>query len=85
MNFDFDFRSFQTEAQKRLARIYSESNEVFEDDEPTEIIDETYNKVQKILDCSEMEKSHPYLYSLDLENVSEDDRNKIDRIYDLGV
>lgn len=32
-----------------------------------------------------MEKSHPYLYSLDLENVSADDRTKIDKIYDLGV
>lgn len=84
MNFDFDYKSFQNESQKKLAQIYAES---FEGDEdiPVEKIDETYNKIQKILECPEMEKSHPYLYSLDMENVNEDDEKKINAIYDLAV
>lgn len=32
-----------------------------------------------------MIKSHAYLYALDMENVDECDRKKIDQLYDLGV
>jgi hypothetical protein len=32
-----------------------------------------------------MIKSHAYLYALDMENVDECDKKKIDKLYDLGV
>jgi hypothetical protein len=44
----------------------------------------TYNKIQKILNAPEMIKSHAYLYALDMENVNECDKKKIDKLYELG-
>ena len=46
---------------------------------------ESYNKVQKILDCPEMISAHKYLYDLDLDQLDEDDMDKIDKLYKLGV
>ena len=47
--------------------------------------DSRYNKVQKILDCPEMISAHKYLYDLDLDQLSEEESDKIDRLYKLGV
>lgn len=44
----------------------------------------SFNKVQKILDCPEMISAHKYLYDLDLDQLDEDDIQKIDRLYKLG-
>lgn len=46
---------------------------------------DTYNKVQTLLDCPEMEASHPFLYDLDLEDVAEEDADKVNKLYDLAV
>ena len=45
----------------------------------------SYNKVQKILDCPEMISAHKYLYDLDLDQLSEEEIGKIDKLYKLGV
>ena len=45
----------------------------------------TYAKAEKLLDCPEMEPSHAFLYDLDLENVSNEDAEKINKLYDLAV
>lgn len=44
----------------------------------------SYNKVQKILDCPEMISAHKYLYNLDLDQLSEEETEKIDKLYKLG-
>ena len=46
--------------------------------------DVAYNKVQKILDCPEMISAHKYLYNLDLDQLSEEEVDKIDKLYKLG-
>ena len=46
--------------------------------------DASYNKVQKILDCPEMISAHKYLYNLDLDQLSEEEAEKIDKLYKLG-
>lgn len=90
MDINFDFKSFQDEITSKLSQCISESF----DDEDTDMqdvsdgIDEaniSYKKIQKILNTPEMEKCHPWLYSLDMENLNEDEANKVDKIYDLGV
>lgn len=45
---------------------------------------DSYNKVQKILDCPEMISSHKWLYNLDLDQLEEDEVEKINKLYDLG-
>lgn len=47
--------------------------------------DKTFNKIQKILDCREMEKCHPYLFTLDRANVHDADKKKVDELYECGV
>lgn len=44
----------------------------------------TYQKIRRILNCPEMIKAHAFLYALDQENVDESNREKIDRLYELG-
>lgn len=81
MDLNYDYRDFQKETMNRLARIYAESlNE--EDDT---ISEETYNKIQKILDCKEMEQCHPYLYTLDRLHLNECDLKKVNKLYECGV
>lgn len=46
--------------------------------------DVSYNKVQKILDCPEMISAHKYLYNLDLDQLSEEEAEKVDKLYKLG-
>lgn len=45
---------------------------------------DSYNKVQKLLDCPEMISSHKWLYNLDLDQLEEDETVKIDKLYKLG-
>lgn len=82
MNFNFDFRDFQKESMEKLSKIYLEA---MMDQE--EIIDQDpiYEKMQKILKCKEMEKCHPFLFSLDRENINETDSNKINELYECGL
>lgn len=44
-----------------------------------------YNEMQKILAAPELIKSHNYILNLDPEQLSEDEINKVQKIYDLGV
>lgn len=82
MNFNFDFRDFQKDSMEKLSKIYLEA---MMDQE--EIIDQDpiYEKMQKILKCKEMEKCHPFLFSLDRENINETDSNKINELYECGL
>lgn len=83
MDLNFDYRDFQRDTMERLARVYAES---LEDSQPdVNEADETFNKIQKILDCQQMEKCHPYLFTLDRANVNSEDKKKIDALYECGV
>ena len=46
--------------------------------------DAAFNKTQKILDCPEMISAHKYLYNLDMDQLTEEEINKIDQLYKLG-
>jgi len=81
---DFDFNELQKATREQLAKIYKESLEEQEMVD-AEKVDETYCKIRKLLDCPEMEKCHPFLYSLDMENVNESDTEKVNKIYDLAI
>lgn len=45
----------------------------------------SYNKIQKLLNASEMASSHKYLYNLDVESLDEEEIEKIDKLFDLAV
>ena len=78
---------FNEIAKKVITESFENDDENFDADAISEQIDDsqiTYDKIQKILNCPEMIKSHAYLYALDMENVSESDKSKIDHLYDLG-
>lgn len=45
---------------------------------------DAYNKVQKILACDEMESCHKFLYGIDPTALSQDEENKINKLYKLG-
>ena len=47
--------------------------------------DKAYNMTQKILNCPEMISAHKYLYELDMDQLTEEDEDKISKLYDLGV
>lgn len=86
-DFDNDFSAYQ----KALGEVYQTIMESYDEEynaqEVSDEIDEaqvTYNKIQKILNTPEMIKSHAYLYALDMENVDECDKQKIDKLYELG-
>lgn len=86
--FDYNFSEYQEQFYKTASKILTESYcESFDAEEISDQIDEaqvTYNKIQKILNAPEMIKSHAYLYALDMENVDECDKKKIDKLYELG-
>ena len=46
---------------------------------------DTYNKIQKLLNAPEMCEAHKYLYDLDVECLSEDEIARVDKLFDLGV
>lgn len=46
---------------------------------------DSYNKIQKLLACNEMESAHKYLYDLDIENLEDDEIEKVDKLFDIGV
>lgn len=46
---------------------------------------DTYNKIQRLLDTPEMESSHQFLYSLDVEALSEKDVSKVNKLYEKAV
>ena len=46
---------------------------------------DTYNKIQKLLNAPEMSEAHRYLYDLDVECLSEDEIERVDKLFDLGV
>ena len=48
------------------------------------VSDEAFNKTQKILNCPEMISAHKYLYELDMDQLSEEDEDKINQLYKLG-
>jgi hypothetical protein len=85
MDLNFDYRRFQRESMERLAKIYAESFEDQEDQQNLTEADITFNKIEKILNCPEMEKCHPYLFTLDREHVMERDKKKVDELYECGV
>lgn len=45
---------------------------------------EAYNKTQKILNCPEMISAHKFLYNLDMDQLTEEEVNKINSLYKLG-
>lgn len=87
---DYNFTEYQMIFNKIAKKVITESfdtDENFDAEAISEQMDDsqiTYNKIQKILNCPEMIKSHAFLYALDMENVSESDKSKIDNLYDLG-
>ena len=46
---------------------------------------DSYNKAQKILNCPEMITAHKFIYDCDMDQLTEDEVVKIDKLYDLGV
>lgn len=46
---------------------------------------EIYNKVQKLLDCPELETAHQFLYDVDCDEISEEECEKIDKLYSLAT
>ena len=46
--------------------------------------DGAWNKTQKILNCPEMISAHKFLYNLDMDQLTEDEVEKIDQLYKLG-
>ena len=47
--------------------------------------EETYNKVQQLLDCPEMEHAHQFLLDVDFEDLTPDVKQKVDDLYQLAV
>jgi hypothetical protein len=66
----------------RLAGIFAESCQEEVDQNG---FDRTYDMIQKILSCKKMCKCHPFLYALDQEHVNEDDRKKVEELYECAV
>ena len=46
--------------------------------------DKAWNKTQKILNCPEMISAHKFLYNLDMDQLTEDEVDKINQLYTLG-
>ena len=46
---------------------------------------EAYNKIQKLLNCPELESSHRFLYNLDPTELTEAEATKVANLYQLGV
>lgn len=45
---------------------------------------DAYNKTQKILNCPEMISAHKFLYNLDMDQLTEEEVQKINSLYKLG-
>ena len=82
MNLDFDYRRFQREQMGRLAEIFAES---CSEEKSQNEFDRTYDMIQSLLSCRKMCKCHPYLYTLDQENLNESDRKKVEDLYECAV
>jgi len=66
----------------KLAEIFAEScSEEINQNE----FDRTYDMIQSLLSCKKMCKCHPYLYTLDQENLNECDRKKVEELYECAV
>lgn len=81
MDLNYDYHEFQRDTMDRLAQIYAESL----NEENDIISEEVYNKIQKILNCKEMEKCHPFLYTLDRLHLNDVDLQKVNKLYECGV
>lgn len=46
--------------------------------------DSAWNKTQKILNCPEMISAHKYLYNLDMDQLTEEEIDKINQLYKVG-
>jgi len=46
---------------------------------------DSYNKVQQLLDCPEMEHAHKFLLDIDFDDLTPETKQKIDDIYQLAV
>ena len=46
---------------------------------------DTYKQMQAILDCDKMSDSHKYLLDLDASDIDDEDAEKIDRLYKVGL
>lgn len=46
---------------------------------------EAYNKIQKLLRSPEMSDAHKALYDMDVENLSPEELDKVNRLFDLAV
>ena len=47
--------------------------------------EETYNKVQQLLDCPDMEHAHQFLLDVDFEDLTPEVKQKIDDLYQLAI
>lgn len=66
----------------KLAGIFAEScSEEIDQNK----FDRTYDIIQSLLSCKKMCKCHPYLYTLDQENLNEDDRKRVEELYECAV
>lgn len=45
---------------------------------------DTYNKIQRLLNTPALEPCHRFLYNLDVEQLTEDEVNKVNNLYKLG-
>ena len=72
------------ELQAALAKINMDES-VFTYQNGKLIDSEAFNKSQKILNCPEMISAHKYIYELDMDQLTEEDTDKINQLYDLGV
>ena len=46
---------------------------------------DTYDKVEKLLACPEMEQSHKFLYDVDFDELDDETIRKVDDLYDLAI
>ena len=47
--------------------------------------EDTYNKVQQLLDCPDMEHAHQFLLDFDFEDLTPEVKQKIDDLYQLAI
>ena len=71
------------ELQAALAKV-NMNESVFTYQNGRLIDSNAFNKTQKILNCPEMISAHKYLYELDMDQLTEEEQEKIDQLYKLG-
>lgn len=47
--------------------------------------EDTYNKVQQLLDCPDMEHAHQFLLDVDFEDIDDETKQRIDDLYQLAI